>query len=163
MLSECEKVTIVLGSIDKRDKRNPFPFHDRKKMIKSVYQESGEWSNKMVVLGVPDISDDLRWAEYIMRSVEDHYVDNRNEEYIKPDAYYTGSEFDARWYRDSGMNVNIISRIDKNYPVTSATMVRDLCEYGDDRWKDYVPAPAHPLISKWVVRLQFLAHEREGK
>lgn len=160
MLNECEKVTIVLGSIDKRDKRNPFPFHDRKKMVKSVYPD--EWKEqRIVVLGVPDISDDLGWATYILRSIEDHYVDNRDtEDYLEPDAYYTGSEFDARWYRDSKMEIKIVSRIDKTFPVISATIVRDLCEYGDSRWKDYIPENAHPLIDKWVARIQFMAHER---
>jgi nicotinamide mononucleotide adenylyltransferase len=161
-------VTIVLGSIDKRDKRNPFPFHDRKKMIKNVYSDPElgtptPWTQQLVVLGVPDISDDLGWSRYILRSVEDHWVDNRGikeENYIKPDAYYTGSEFDARWYRDSGMETNIISRIDKKFPVTTATLVRDLCEYGDDRWKSYVPEEAHSTIGKWVSRVQFMAHEQ---
>jgi len=165
MLSECEKVTLVLGSIDKRDKRNPFPFHDRKKMIKNVYNEgtNSPWMNQIVVLGVPDISDDLGWARYILRSVEDHWIDNRNipeENYIKPDAYYTGSEFDARWYIDNGMEVSIVDRTDKEYPITSATMIRDLCEYGDDRWKHYVPELAYSVVEKWVSRIQFLAHER---
>jgi len=160
MLHECERVTVVLGSIDKRDKRNPFPFHDRKRMIKSVFPIS--WQEKrIVVLGVPDISDDLSWARYILRSVEDHYVDNRDDSnYIKPDAYYTGSQFDARWYKEEGMDITIVDRTDKSYPITSATMIRDLCEYRDDRWKTYVPKEAHSIIDKWVGRIQFLAHER---
>ena len=167
MLTECERVTLVLGSIDKRDKRNPFPFHDRKKMVKNTYTISDErmdaWTQQIVVLGVPDISDDLGWATYVLRSVEDHWVDNcggEEKDYLKPDAYYTGSEFDARWYRDSGMKINIIERIDKAYQITSATIIRDLCEYGDDRWKQFVPESAHTLVEKWVSRIQFLAHER---
>jgi len=161
MLKECEKVTIVLGSIDKKDKRNPFPFHDRKKMIKNIYNdgEDSDWFTRIVVLGVPDINNDLEWARYILKSVEDHYVDNRNVvDYVPPDAYYTGSKYDARWYIEKRMKINLVDRTDKAFPLASATMIRDLCEYGDDRWKDYTPEKNHELIDKWVTRIQFLAH-----
>ncbi len=164
MLSECYSVTIVLGSIDKRDKRNPFPYHDRKKMIKNFYSQFPHNWSRMRIIGIPDISNDLTWTDYVLRSVKEHYVDNIEvEEYTAPDAYYAGSEYDGRWYRDSHMKVIIVDRINQTHPPCSGTMIRDLCEYNDPRWREKIHKVNHDLVQRWVGRIEFLSHEVEGR
>lgn len=153
MLEECKQITFVLGSIDKRDnEKNPFTFHDRKKMIRNIYIGTEDWK-RMRVLGIPDINDDMKWAYYVLNSVKDHYVDNLEipeETYIRPDMYYAGSAYDARWFKEEKIGTTILNRTDQNFPYVSATMIRDLCKYGDSRWKLYVPEVNHPIVQKWV-------------
>jgi len=151
MLEESEIVTICIGSINKKDERNPFDFHTRKKMIKNVYSKNAEVWKKLRIIGIADINDDLRWARYILNSIKDHYIENLEvEEYIEPETYYAGSNYDGRWFKEENLNIKIVDRTYQEFPYCSATMVRDLCLYQDSRWKLYIHESNWELVDKWV-------------
>ena len=151
MLEESEMVTLCIGSINKKDSKNPFTFHERKKMVKNVYVKEPKIWNKLRIIGLPDINDDLRWAKYVLDSIKDHYVENLEvKEYIEPTNYYAGSNYDGRWFKEQKLDTVIIDRTYQKFPYCSATMVRDLCLYQDSRWKLYVHETNWEIIEKWI-------------
>lgn len=150
MLSKCDRITIVLGSTNVKDTKNPWPFHDRKKMIKNIYGETAAWK-KMQILGAPDINDDLRWPKFILDDiVKEHYVDQLEmKDYPEVDAYFAGSRFDSRWFEKEKLSVEVIERTDQEFPYVSGTMVRDMGTMQDSRWKLYIHKSNHELIQKY--------------
>lgn len=150
MLAKCEMATIILGSTNIKDKSNPWMFHDRKKMIKNVYGKLPEW-DKLRILGAPDINNDERWASFIIEDiVKEYYVEELEmEDYPGVDAYFGGSEFDTRYFRNSQLEINHVDRTDEAIPFVSGTMVRDMIRIQDPRWKLYVSKHNHELIEKY--------------
>lgn len=66
MLRECEKVTIILGSIQEQGtERNPLNYTTRKKMIQNVYRHRPEYE-RLKVIGLFDINNPAEWAEYVL-------------------------------------------------------------------------------------------------
>ena len=154
MLEECEVVTIVLGSINMKDGKNPWAFHDRKKMIKNVYRNKAEWS-KMRILGAPDINNDSRWAHFILEDiVKEYYIDElEHKDYHEADAYYAGSQFDGRWFEEQKLEIVYVDRTFQDFPFVSATMIRDMMVIQDPRWKLYVNKENYKLLEthyRWL-------------
>ncbi len=133
MLSECEHVTVILGSIQEQGTlKNPFSYTQRKKMIKNVYSNTPNWS-RIRVSGLADLNSEMEWADYVLGHVAD-----LDQTLMPPDAYYCGSYYDAHWYRHKVKNIELIDRTDQNVPYVSGTMIRDMCTYQDIRWKLYI-------------------------
>ena len=60
MLKECERVTIVLGSIQEQGTaRNPLNYTTRKKMIQNIYRSRPEYE-RLKIIGLFDINNPAR-------------------------------------------------------------------------------------------------------
>jgi nicotinamide mononucleotide adenylyltransferase len=149
MLKKCEMVTIVLGSTNLKNENNPWMFHERKKMIKNVYSQLPEWK-KIRILGAPDINNDGRWASFILEDiVKEHYVEELEmKDYPEVDAYFGGSKFDTRWFKDESLEVIHVDRTNEDYPFVSGTMIRNMIVLQDIRWKLFINKNNHDLIDK---------------
>ena len=142
MLEECEKVIILLGSVQEQGtERNPYPYTLRKQMIQKVFAQD---LDKITVLGMFDINNPTQWGAFVL-----DFLQESLPEHPRPDVYYAGSEYDAQWFRDILKNIVIEDRIDYNFPYVSGSMVRDMIKIGDNRWKDFVPDEIHQMIEDY--------------
>ena len=154
MLKKCEIITIVLGSTNIKDSKNPWPFHDRKRMIKNIYGETPDWK-RMKILGAPDINDDLRWSRFILEDIvkEHYYHELEFYDYPLVDAYFAGSKFDSRWFEKEKLTIEVNDRNNQEHPFVSGTMVREMGIMQDARWKLYIHKNNHELFEKhfnWI-------------
>ena len=141
-LEECENVIIVVGSTQEvGTERNPFDFSDRKRMIKAVYYKEKKIWDRIKVIGLPDIFNPSGWADYVL-----DYIRRKNEELEIPDIYYCGSFYDGYLFENSGLKIRVIDRTDYKHPLISSSMIRQMCQYQDKRWKDYVPEPIWDMV-----------------
>jgi nicotinamide-nucleotide adenylyltransferase len=62
ILKAGHKPTIVIGSIDKHDEKNPFTFKERKKIIQAVLKAE---SIKAKILGLKDYPTDKEWEQVL--------------------------------------------------------------------------------------------------
>lgn len=46
--------------------------------------------------------------------------------------------YDAHWFGQVFQNIEIINRVDYDFPYVSGSMVRDMITIGDRRWQDFV-------------------------
>ena len=142
MLDECEKVIILLGSVQEQGtERNPYPYVLRKQMIQKVFAHE---LDKITVLGMFDINNPTQWGAFVL-----DFLQESLPEHPRPDVYYAGSEYDAQWFRDILKNIVIENRVDYNFPYVSGSMVRDMIKIGDNRWKDFVPDEIHQMIEDY--------------
>ena len=139
MLAKCVEVTLLLGSVQEcGTPRNPFDFITRKQMILNCCQ-----SPKLHVLGLTDIYNPMKWADYVLEQVA-----LQLPELPKPDVYFAGSDYDAHWFEGKIGHIELVDRNNPKMPFVSATMVRDMLKYGDKRWKNFVPAENIKLIEE---------------
>ena len=62
MLEECDKVCVVLGSIQEQGtERNPLNYTTRKKMIQNIYRTKPEYE-RLKVVGLFDINNPAEWG-----------------------------------------------------------------------------------------------------
>lgn len=143
MLSKCDKVSVILGSIQEQGTlRNPFTYTARKKMILDVFKNE---NSRMKVMGLFDINNPTEWANFVL----DFMMENKPE-WGLPDVYYAGSEYDAQWFRPCCGNIEIIDRTDQSFPYVSGSMVRDMITIGDIRWKNFINPLIHHYIEEYL-------------
>ena len=143
MLNECERVTIVLGSIQEHGTdRNPLNYTTRKKMIQNIYRNKPEY-DRLKIIGLFDINNPAEWGEYVLDFLNESFPD-----LIKPDVYYAGSSSDAHWFKECFANIELVDRTDPSFPFVTGTMVRDMIKFGDNRWKNFIAAENHHLIEE---------------
>ena len=71
MLRECERVTIILGSIQEQGTaRNPLNYTTRKKMIQNIYRLKNEYE-RLKIVGLFDINNPAEWGEYVLDFIND--------------------------------------------------------------------------------------------
>lgn len=134
MLEKCNKITILLGSIQEiNTNRNPFSFVQRKQMIEEVFKND---LNRITINGIKDIFDFGRWADHVLGHLKEEV-----------DCYFCGSTYDCHWLNDKIKNVFILDR-NKTIPFVSGTMLREMLQYNDERWKEYIPEEIHTFILK---------------
>ncbi|MBR2299307.1 MAG: adenylyltransferase/cytidyltransferase family protein [Alphaproteobacteria bacterium] len=144
MLKECERVTIALGSIQEQGtSRNPFNYTTRKKMIQNVYRETSDY-DRLKIIGLFDINNPAEWGTFVMDFIKESFSD-----IPLPDAYYAGSEYDAHWFKDHIKNICLVNRTDPNFPFVTASMVRDMIKFGDERWKNFVSPRNFHIIEEY--------------
>lgn len=100
MVSDCETAIVCIGSAQKsREKHDPWTIEERMEMLKNIY---GAYDNKGNYLGsrikiipLADIgaASPHQWVGYIVDKIKKLGLD-------EPTDYFTGSEFDAAWFRD---------------------------------------------------------------
>ena len=146
MLSECEHVTIALGSIQEHGtNRNPFNYTTRKKMIQNIYQAKPEYK-RLKIVGIFDINNPAEWGNYVLDFITESFSD-----LPKPDVYYAGSVYDAHWFKSCIANIIIEDRADESFPFVSGSMIRDMIRYGDKRWKNFIAPINHPIIEDFFT------------
>ena len=70
MVKLCGKVVIVVGSSEKRDtKENPFGWDERREMVQRALQEKNLIEANVVIVGVPDVSEDTKWLDHVREKV----------------------------------------------------------------------------------------------
>ena len=141
MLIDCAYVTIALGSIQEQGTdKNPFDYATRRKMIENIYQSKPEY-NRLKIIGLSDINNPSEWGTFVLEIIKEKFP-----ELPLPEAYYAGSEEDADWFKSCCAHIELVDRYDPNFPLVSATMVRNLIKSGDNRWKNFVASENHQLI-----------------
>ncbi len=143
MLDECEKIIIILGSVQEQGTdRNPYSYIQRKQMLQKIYENTAE-QERIKILGIFDINNPTEWADFVL-----DFIKEAAPETEKPDVYYAGSEYDAQWFRKSFRHIRIENRIDYDFPYVSGSMVRDMIKIGDQRWHNFVPQAIHSMIEE---------------
>ena len=149
MFQDCEHITLVLGSIQEQGtERNPFDYPTRRKMFENVYAGRPEYS-RMQILGLADINNPVEWSRFVIASLRHNFPS-----LPYPDVYYAGSEYDLHWFKNCIKNIELVDRNDPDFPFVSGTMVREMIRLGDARWKNFVAAENHELITTAFHRLQ---------
>ena len=70
MLTQCDKVTVLLGSLQEQGTfRNPFSYTQRKKMILNVFEHE---TPRLKVLGIFDIHNLQEWMAFVL----DYYFEH---------------------------------------------------------------------------------------
>lgn len=136
MIAEHDVVTIGIGSSNKPiSEKNPWSFDDRKAMLRNIY------GSRIRILKLNDLDNDEEnaWADYVLEEASKLKID-------RPTFYYSGSEYDAHWYKDRFENIIICDR-EKNEHL-SGTIIRELMDGKNSEWKKEVPMINHYLIEK---------------
>lgn len=154
-LKECSLVTILLGSMQKKDDLNPWSYHQRKQMLLNVYSNVHGNEKRLNIFGICDIGDQGRWGEHCIQYVQYCYEIDLGLMYQTIDAVYAGCKHDISWYQDDVENKVIIDRCDPKQIHVSGTMIRELIMLGDDRWKNYVSRMNHDFIERTSRRVTF--------
>ena len=144
MLEECDKVTVILGSIQEQGtSRNPLNYTTRKKMIQNIYKGKKEY-DRLKIVGLFDINNPAEWADYVLDFIEESFpmLD-------KPDVYYAGSSYDAHWFKEHFKFIELVDRTDENFPFVTGSMVRDMIKFGDKRWKNFIAKENHSLVEEY--------------
>lgn len=132
MKDECEDVTILIGSADKkRTFANPFTINERHDMLTpySVHSIS------LVDINRPDI-----WVKYVLGTT---LLICPNKPI--PDVYYAGSMEDAELFRIEGFPIELLIR--KKY---SGTEVRNTMAKGGNKWRAMLPQHSQIIVEKYL-------------
>lgn len=146
MLNECEKITIIIGSVQEQGTdRNPYSYTQRKAMIQAMFDDKS--LERIKILGLFDINNPTEWSVFVLDFIKESMPD-----IIRPDVYYAGSDYDAQWFRKDFANIVIENRVDYSFPYVSGSMVRDMIKIGDQRWHDFVPKAIHQQIEELTLQ-----------
>lgn len=144
MLTQCDKVTVLLGSLQEQGTfRNPFSYTQRKKMILNVFEHE---TPRLKVLGIFDIHNLQEWMVFVLDFLNEAAPDRD-----APDVYFSGSSKDAPWVYDYFEHIECIDRTDISFPYVSGSMVRDMISIGDIRWKNFVNEKNHHFIEDFII------------
>lgn len=144
MLGRCAKVTVILGSIQEQGtERNPFSYTERKQMIHTVFAEETT-QKKLKVIGLFDIKNPTEWGNFVIDFMQESFPD-----LARPDVYFAGSDCDAQWFKGVFGQIEIINRLDYDFPYVSGSMVRDMITIGDLRWKNFINPQLHKTIEAY--------------
>ena len=141
MLQCCEKVTIILGSIQEHGtSRNPLNYTTRKKMIQNIYRSTPDYE-RLKIIGLFDINNPAEWGDYVFDFISETLPDLPT-----PDVYFAGSTYDAHWFKERFKTIELVDRTDPNFPFVTGTMVRDMIKFGDNRWKNFIHPQNYQII-----------------
>lgn len=111
--AKMEDIIIVVGSIDKKDYKNIFPYYKRIEWIKTLFPG-------LTVIGYPDIEkQDKLWIENLIHMMEEIYLVDRKEM-----TFYGGSAADV-FYLPEDVEKVIIDRYSMFDNDMSATHIRN--------------------------------------
>jgi len=129
LFKKFDKIIIVIGSTNKKNKENPFSFNERRRMINKVFSN---YRNRYKIIGMPDIGIDKKWAKSIMKKA-------------RFDAVVTGNSWTKRCFKKFGIEV-IKPRFIK--PKTyNASRIRKLIRKNKN-WEKLVPKGVVKIIKK---------------
>lgn len=138
--NENDKVLVLIGSIDKMNKRNPIPWTIRRDMVIKALEERG-LTNKVEVKELSDLSDeshnDHEWGFYLYSNI----VSLINKANFS--IYYSdGFEIITSWFPGFILRNNVsLSLLARNATESgiSATQIREMIMKDDEDLKKWVP------------------------
>lgn len=138
--NENDKVLVLIGSIDKMNKRNPIPWTIRRDMVIKALEERG-LTNKVEVKELSDLSDeshnDHEWGFYLYSNI----VSLINQANFS--IYYSdGFEIITSWFPGFILRNNVsLSLLARNATESgiSATQIREMIMKDDEDLKKWVP------------------------
>ena len=135
MIKDNDEVIIAIGSCNQEvSDKNPFSFEERKTMLRKVY------GSRIKIVGVDDIGDEENensWCDHVLDTIQKYNLP-------APTDYYSGSDFDAKWYRGRFDKIHIVNRDENNF--ISATEIREMIKANNQEWKNYIPRINQRLI-----------------
>lgn len=139
--NENDKVLVLIGSIDKMNKRNPIPWTIRRDMVVKALKERG-LSEKVEVKELSDLSDeshnDHEWGFYLYSNI----VSLINQANFS--IYYSdGFEIITSWFPGFILRNNVsLSLLARNATESgiSATQIREMIMKDDEELKKWVPS-----------------------
>ena len=126
-------LVIVIGSINKKDKKNPFSFILRKNMIDASLRD---YKGKYRIIGIKDVHDDKKWVGSIGKKAKFDFVVSGNE-WVK--RCFPGKET-----RKPKMLYS------KKY---NGTKIRKLIREGK-KWQNLVPEECVEIIEQEIRKTQ---------
>ena len=123
------KLVIVIGSINKKNKENPFSYTVRKRMINTSLKDH---KSKYRIIGIKDVHDDSKWTSSI-------------EKMTKFDFIVTGNDWVKRCFKDKKI-IKPKMFYSKKY---NGTKIRKLIRKGK-KWKYLVPKECVEIIEKEI-------------
>jgi nicotinamide mononucleotide adenylyltransferase len=160
MINDYDTVIIGLGSAQKkRDQHDPWTIEERMAMVRNVL------GDRVKIVPLSDLGGEHgtdAWCNYVLKKTRDVGLP-------EPTDYWSGSEFDAAWYkyhffnlhfhsnpeRQHWVNVNgvdvlrklhIMDRTQNIWP--SASEIRMGIALGEQSWRQFVPAVNHEFIER---------------
>lgn len=163
MAMACDTAILGLGSAQKsREPHDPWTVDERMKMVKNVF------GDRLKIVPIVDLgaSAPEEWVNYLIEKITKLGLK-------EPTDYFTGSRFDAAWYRDHfaadwealeiadrNMDMNAFGRyigvdgrirrlhiIDRNGGnVPPATDIRTSLTLRNGDWMDWVPAVNYDIV-----------------
>lgn len=124
------RLTIVIGSTNRKSGENPFPARLRQRMIRAALAEAG--IKDVVVIPMPDTRDDQLWAKKFL-----HLTKN-------PDLVVTGNSWVVKCLKNSGVE---FLKIKEKGRKISATKIRAAMRAGKP-WKQMVPGAVFKFLKK---------------
>lgn len=150
MLESAKNVTVVINSIQETGTApNPLHYSIRKKMIMNVYRHKPEYP-RLRIMGIAD-SYDLGFAKHALNAIA-QTLPNLPE----PDAFFAGSEKDALPFKGDIPHIIILDRAGQDFPFLSGNMVRDMIEFHDERWKQYVHPENYQLVEEYFYQKKLM-------
>lgn len=132
MMKVCDQVIIGLGSAQfSRTEFNPFTADERRQMIGSAIEESGLDLEKFTLVEIPDLAEDNKWVESVLKITG------------PVSKIWSGNEQTKKVFEQAGMAVQNISPV----PGISATAIRSSIIKGDGEWHKKVPKE----VLDWII------------
>lgn len=121
MIQDCETAIVCLGSAQKkREKHDPWTVEERMQMLKNVYADR----IKIVPLNDIGAASPDQWVSYIFDKLDKLGMK-------EPTDYYSGSDFDASWYKEHFWSDTISSELVIRHSVSQGLV-------DDPRLKNYL-------------------------
>ena len=126
------RLSIVIGSINKKNKENPFSYIVRKRMINASLSD---YKGKYRIIGIKDVHDDSKWSRSI-------------EKKAKFDIVVTGSRKgkSEKWVKRCFPDKNIIRYTMFYSKKYNGTKIRKLIREGK-KWEHLVPEECVEIIT----------------
>lgn len=129
ILKKYDKIVIVIGSSqDSFTEKNPFTFEERKKMIQKTLKS--EKIKKYKIIGIPDVYDDKKWVDNILKKA-------------KFDIVLTKNIWTERCFTQAKIPV-------KPHPIfgnVSGSKIRSMIK-NNEKWEKYVPEDVEKIMKK---------------
>jgi nicotinamide-nucleotide adenylyltransferase len=113
------EIVICVGSTNRKDSNNPFPYSKRKRMIEKTLKRH---KIKARMVAMPDHIDDIEWMKGIGKII------------TKKDIIYSGNNKTIQLFREHGYKTKKV----KIYRNISGTLIRSMMGKNSD-WKFLVP------------------------
>lgn len=127
-LKQCDRLIIAIGSSqEKRTKKNPFSYEERKQLILRTFFADCYTSDRIIIVPVPDrllYGDDPSWGQYVLDQVE-------KECGLRPTINFSGRE-ECRSFWFEGIDIEE-AVIERDILPVSATEVRKALKDDDFR------------------------------
>lgn len=137
---ENDKVLVLIGSVDKMNKRNPIPWTIRKELVEKAIKERG-LSEKVLIKTLEDLSDeshnDHEWGFYLYSKIVSAIHEPEFSIY-----YSDGFEIITSWFPGFILRNNVsLCLLARNATESgiSATNIRNMLLKDDNKVKSWIP------------------------